>query len=192
MRFYTTPHRYYCGIDLHARRMYSACSTPRARSWSTATGRPRPSTSSRRLPRTAKTGRGGGVHVRLVLGRRPLRPGGHSLRAGPRAVHEGHSRRQGQERPDRSAQDRRAPAWRDPAAGLRLSAGDARYPRSLAPALPFPAQAGRADHAHPEHGQPSTTCRPSARRSLSRQSHRARRTFRRPRASARASSPTWP
>jgi len=22
MRFYTTPHRYYCGIDLHARRMY--------------------------------------------------------------------------------------------------------------------------------------------------------------------------
>ena len=22
MRFYTKPHRYYCGIDLHARRMY--------------------------------------------------------------------------------------------------------------------------------------------------------------------------
>jgi predicted NBD/HSP70 family sugar kinase len=22
MRFYTTSHRYYCGIDLHARRMY--------------------------------------------------------------------------------------------------------------------------------------------------------------------------
>ena len=22
MRFYTTPHRYYCGIDLRARRMY--------------------------------------------------------------------------------------------------------------------------------------------------------------------------
>jgi len=25
MRFFTTPHRFYCGIDLHARTMHGAC-----------------------------------------------------------------------------------------------------------------------------------------------------------------------
>jgi len=41
MRLYTSQHPYYCGIDLHARSMYVACSTRKARCLSIATFRQR-------------------------------------------------------------------------------------------------------------------------------------------------------
>ena len=33
MRFYTNQHRYYCGIDLHARSMYVCTLTPLSFDW---------------------------------------------------------------------------------------------------------------------------------------------------------------
>ena len=121
MRFYTQQHKHYCGIDLHARhdvpvrpgrrRQQCCCRV-------TSSALPGVPVAVKSLPR--RSGGGRGVHVRLVLARRPVRARGHPLRARPRAVHEGDPRRQGQERPDRRPQDRRAAQGRVLSAGLRL------------------------------------------------------------------------
>ena len=65
------------------------------------------------------------VPLLLVLARRPVPRAEHRLRAGPRPLHEGHPRRQIQERPHRFPQDRPAPARRQPARQLCLPQGTA-------------------------------------------------------------------
>ena len=77
MRFYTKPHRYYCGIDLHARRMYLCVLD---REGKILVHRNGPATAGalsqddRALPRGPRGG--GGMHLHLVLSGRSVRPGG--------------------------------------------------------------------------------------------------------------------
>ena len=52
------------------------------------------------------------VHLHLVLAGRPLHRTGHPLCPRTCIIHEGHPRREGQERPHRFPQDRRTPARR--------------------------------------------------------------------------------
>src|SRR6266704_3348367 len=61
-------------------------------------------------------GGGGRVHVHLVLARGPMRARGVGVRAGACALYASNPRRQGEERPDRCAQDRGAAPGRDAAA----------------------------------------------------------------------------
>jgi len=84
MRFYTTQHRYYCGIDLHARRMYICVLDADGQVRGHRNG---PATSEHFLATIAAYRDGLVVAVEcilhLVLGRRPLCPRGDPLR--PRA-----------------------------------------------------------------------------------------------------------
>ena len=161
MRFYTRQHATTAASICTPVRCTSASSTETARTSSTRTCR-----------RAAELSRGGravsrgsrrrrGVHLHLVLARRPLRRRNHPLRPRPRALHEGDPRRQGQERPHRLPEDRDAGARRDAAPGLRLPGRHARHPRSAAPAPAARPQARRADRPHPDHQPASTTSRPS-------------------------------
>jgi hypothetical protein len=101
MRFYTKQHKFYCGIDLHARTM-SVCVLnqdgeillPRD-----MTAAPEPF-----LKAIASSREDLVVCVECLftwdLAGRPLRPSGHSLCPGPCALHEGDPWRQGQKRSD--------------------------------------------------------------------------------------------
>ena len=73
MRFYTNQHRYYCGIDLHARSMYVCILDPRGQILLHKNNAVCPGIvpqSDCSLPRRHRRRRR--VHVRLVLARRPL------------------------------------------------------------------------------------------------------------------------
>jgi hypothetical protein len=98
MRFYTTPHKLYCGIDLHARTMY-LCVLNQAgevllhRQMKAA---PEPFLKAIAPYREDLVVCVEGLFTWDLAGG-PLCLRGHSLRPGPRPVYEGHPRRQGQE-----------------------------------------------------------------------------------------------
>ena len=106
--------------------------------------------------------------------------GRHSLRPGPRPVHEGHSRRQDQERQDRLAEDRPAAARRHAAAwptpirkAMRATRDLLRRRDAAGP------HAGRGPGPHPEHGQPVQPAAAGQEADLRRQPRRRRRAVRR-------------
>src|SRR5260370_8828577 len=94
------------------------------------------------------------MYVRLVLARRPLRRARHSLRPGPRAVHEGDPPRQVEERSARRGQDCRLAARRTVAPGLRLSQNDAGHARPPEAAFISGTAAGRLAPPPGQHQQP--------------------------------------
>ena len=113
MNFYKLPHKYYCGVDLHSRTMYLCIVGQDGRGPASPQPPLRPGPlppRHRSLPRGP--GRRRRVRLQLVLARRPLREGRHRLRPRPRPLHAAHPRRQGQERPHRLREDRRAPPGR--------------------------------------------------------------------------------
>ena len=129
MRFYTKQHQFYCGIDLHARTMYLCIFNQDGEIVLHRNMRAAPepflqadcalSRGSRRLRR---------MHLHLVLARRPVHPGGDSLRLGPCPLHESHPWGQGQER--YGSTPTRLPCGSAAACspGLCLSRRDARDP----------------------------------------------------------------
>jgi hypothetical protein len=133
MRFYTTQHPLYCGIDLHARTMSVCIMNHDGEIVLHKNMQAGPGTVSQGdclLPR--RSGRGGRMSLHLVLARRPLCPRGYGLRAGACPLHAGDPRRPSQKRPERFAKDCRVtPRWHA-APGLRLSGGDACHPRLTA------------------------------------------------------------
>ena len=99
MRFYNHQHQYYCGIDLHVKTMYVCILDTTGQ---VLVHRNVPSTPAAFLEAVGPY-RGDLVVAaecmfHLVLARRPVRGRGHHVRLGSRLGHEGHSRRQGQER----------------------------------------------------------------------------------------------
>ena len=105
MRFYKKPHEFYCGIDLHTKKMY-CCLVDAAgnklvhRNIDTRGDRFLNLVDPYRdgLVVGAATNLRSVPDVLLVLAGRPLRRREHPVRAGTRAVHESHSRRENQER----------------------------------------------------------------------------------------------
>ena len=104
MRFYTKQHKFYCGIDLHARSMYVCVLSQEGeillhRNMKAA---PEPF-----LKAVAPYRDGLVVAVECIftwdLARRPLCERRHSLRPGACPLYESHSRREGQKRQDRFA-----------------------------------------------------------------------------------------
>ena len=130
MRFYTGQHRYYCGIDLHARTMYLCILDHES--------------GEKLLHRNLR------CEPELFLEtNEPYRDDlvvatecifcwywladlcareGITFVLGHALYMKGHPRREGQERSRRFPEDRRPPARRCPAQGLRLSPGHARHP----------------------------------------------------------------
>ena len=99
MRFYTSQHQFYCGIDLHARTMHLCILDHDGN----VVFDQQPRLPARRLPARRRSlsrrpRRRRRMYVRLVLARRSVRGHEDPLRARPRPVHESHPRRQGQER----------------------------------------------------------------------------------------------
>src|SRR5260370_30160346 len=123
MRFYTTPHRYYCGIDLHARRMYICVLDAQSKILVHRNG---PATPEHFRATIAAYREDVVVAVECIftwywVADLCAQEGipfvlGHAL------YMKGDPRGQGQERQDRCAQDRRAPAWGDAADGVCLPA----------------------------------------------------------------------
>jgi len=99
MRFYTKQHRYYCGIDLHARSMYVCILDPQGE---IVLHRNMPCAPELFLkavaPYREDMAVGVECHLYLVLARRSVRQAEYSFCSGARAVHESDPRRQGQER----------------------------------------------------------------------------------------------
>ena len=190
MRFYTQQHKHYCGIDLHARMMYLCILD--------AAGTVRLSRNIECSPKAflaaVKAFRDDlVVAVECMFAWYWLADlcarGGHRLRARPRAVHARDPRRQGQERQDRRAQDRRrcCAAGCIPQAYV-YPAADARHPRSAAPPQSPDAQARGAHRPHPEHGEP---VQPAALGSPHREALRPRRGCLRTSPTRRCATP-WP
>ena len=98
MNFYKVQHRFYCGVDLHTRSMF-LCVQDHA--GNILLHRDYPADPQRFLQAIGpfRENRRGRLRVYLlvVLARRPLPSRRDSLRARPRPVHEGDSRRQEQE-----------------------------------------------------------------------------------------------
>ena len=129
MRFYTQQHKHYCGVDLHARQMY-LCVLDQAGALLLSRNiecNPKAFLSAVKAFRDDLV-----VAVECMFTWYWLADlcerEGIAFVLGHGAVHARHSRRQGQERPHRCAQDRCAAARGDDPAGLRLSAQDARHP----------------------------------------------------------------
>ena len=99
MRFDTKPHKFYGGIDLHARTMYLCI---RNQEGEVLLHRKMKAAPEPFLKAIAPYWEEMVVCVECMftwdLARRPLRPGGDSLCPGPCALHEGHPWGQGQER----------------------------------------------------------------------------------------------
>ncbi len=99
MRFYTKQHQYYCGIDLHARTMYLCILNHEGE---IVFHRNMPSAPDGFLKAIAPYREDIVVSVECIftwdLARRSLRPGADPLCPGPCPLHEGHPRRQGEER----------------------------------------------------------------------------------------------
>ena len=115
------------------------------------------------------------VHVRLVLGRRSLRSAPDPLRPGARALPQGHSRRQGQERQDRCPQARPCAAARQLPGRLRLSARAARDFRDLLHAATASSVSAPCWSLTSRTPTASTTSRPRQEARLRRQSRGAER-----------------
>ena len=148
MRFYNQAHRFYCGVDLHARSLYIHVLDAAGQTVLDGTCPPRPPPSSTPSSPSATASSSVRVHVRLVLAGRPVRDRTHPLRPRPRPVHEDHPRRQGQERPDRRRQARRPAPRRPVPDGLRLPEGQAADPRPVAPPQLLRPPAGPTDRPH--------------------------------------------
>lgn len=143
MRFYTENHKYYCGIDLHARTMY-VCILDQA--GNVLIHRNLPAEPQAFLTLVAPYREDVVVAVECIFtwywladlcAREQIAfVLGHALYM--KAIHGG----QGQERQDRRLQDRCDPARRHAGAGLCVSGPDARHPRPPAPAQPSSAQTG--------------------------------------------------
>ena len=130
MRFYTKQHKFYCGIDLHARTMYVCILNQDGeivvhRNMTASTRRPF-------LKAIAPYREDLVVCVECLftwyLARRPVRSGGDPLCPGSCPLHEGHPWRQGQKRHDRCPENCRAAPRGHAAPGLCLSRRDARHP----------------------------------------------------------------
>ena len=122
MRFYTKQHKFYCGIDLHARTMYLCIFNQDGEVVLHRNMRAAPEPFLQAIvPYREEIV----VCVECIftwdLARGPLHAGGDSLRLGPRPVHESHSWGQGQERYDRLPHDCCAAPRRHAPAGLCLS-----------------------------------------------------------------------
>src|SRR5262245_5187507 len=97
MRFYTKPHKFYCGIDLHARTMYLCILSQEGEVLlhRNMTAAPEPFLKAIAPYREEMV-----VCVECLftwdLARRPLRTEGDTLRAGPYLLHDGDPRWQGQ------------------------------------------------------------------------------------------------
>src|SRR6516162_705419 len=102
MRFYTNQHRYYCGIDLHARSMYVCVLDPQGQ---ILLHRNMPCAPESFLKAVAPYREDIAVAVECIFTWYWLADL-CSKQNIPRAVHESNPRRQGQERQDRCAQDR--------------------------------------------------------------------------------------
>ena len=156
MRFYTKPHQFYCGIDLHARTMYvcilnqewrdSACTvicktTPET----VSEGHCALSGGSRRRRR---------MHVHLVLAGRPLCSRRHPFVLGHalymKAIHGGKAKN------DKIDAQKIAVLLRGGMlpAGLRLSGRDAGHPRPAPAPDASDAQTGGAAGPYPEYQEP--------------------------------------
>ena len=156
MRFYTQKHPHYCGIDLHARRMY-LCILDQQGEVRLASQHERRSRDFLQAHRSrSATIWSSAVECMFTWywladlcarGRNRLRPRS-------RAVHESHSRRQSQERQDRLPEDRRPAARRHDPASLCLSRRDALDSRSAAPPDVIWCETGRTAGPRPEHQQP--------------------------------------
>lgn len=152
MRFYTQEHRHYCGVDLHARSMYVCILDQRGQ---VVLHKNMPAGPGPFLKAIAAFREDLVVAVECVFTwywladlcaqEKIVFVLGHALYM--KAIHGG----EGQERPDRLAQDRGALAQRDDSSGLRLSPQDAIDPRSSAPPMLPGTQAGRSAGSHPEH-----------------------------------------
>jgi hypothetical protein len=96
MRFYTKPHKFYGGIDLHARTMYRCILNQEGEVFLHRHMKAAPEPF---LKATAPYWEEMVVCVEGMftwdLARRPLRPGGDSLRPGPCPLYAGHPRGQG-------------------------------------------------------------------------------------------------
>ena len=134
MRFYTQQHKFYCGIDLHARTMYVCIMDNEGK----VLTHKNMMTTAENLIEVIEPYRSDVVPAveciftwywisRLVPSNR------RQVRAGSRAVHESDPRRKGEERQDRLAEDSSHASGRDVPDGLRLSARDALNAGSDAP-----------------------------------------------------------
>ena len=141
MRFSTTPHKVYRGIDRHARTM-SCCVLNQ--DGAVLLHRNLQATPAPFLRAIAPYRQDRVVCVGCLftwdLARRPMCLRGQPLRPRPRPLHVGHPRRQGSTRYAQGPHDRRAASWRDAPPGLCRSRGEACHtgpapaPRSCASA----------------------------------------------------------
>src|SRR4030095_12131258 len=150
MRFYTNQHKFYCGIDLHARSMYVCLLSQDGeillhRNMQAA---PEPF-----LKAVAPYRDGLVVAVECIFTwywlRPPLCGGGVSFLLGACPREKSHSRREGQKRQERFAKDCRLASRRYAPTGLCLSGCDARHPCS-------------AEAPHPPEAQTRCTLGPCA------------------------------
>ena len=152
MKFYTQQHRYYCGIDLHARTMYLCVLNQQGE---ILLHRNMPCSPDFFLKAIAPYREDMAVAVECIftwywladLCSKENIPFvlGHALSM--KAIHG----RQGQERQDRRPQDRSPAKRRYAPHGLRLSRPDEIHPRSAAPPHAPDAQTLRASHPHSKH-----------------------------------------
>ena len=150
MRFYTGQHKHYCGIDLHARQMYLCIMDAQGKIVLLRNIKRRPKRSCWRSRASARIWSWRSNACSPGTGSPICVPRGHRLRAGARAVHEGHPRGQSQERQDRRAQDRRAAARRDAPAYVYPKA--MRATRDLLRRRSHLVRKRADDRPHPEHG----------------------------------------
>ena len=174
MRFYNESHQHYCGIDLHAKTMYLCILDREGQILLHKNMRSSPETF---LDAVAPYRDDLVVAVECMFTWYWLadlcRREGHRVRARSRPLHEGHPRREGQERQGRRLQDRQPAARREPSEGLRVS-----RPRCEPPGICFAdvsTWSAAEGTCWPTSRTPttSTTCRSPARRSPTRPTAKA-------------------
>jgi hypothetical protein len=158
-RFYTPQHQLYCGIDLHARTM---CVCILNQDGEIVAHRHMQTSLDTLLQIMASSRDDLVMAAECIftwnLAGGPVRPRGHPLRARTRPRHEHHSRRQGETRQNRCAQDGGvAPRWHAPA-GLRLSRCHAGHPRSPPPSDASHAHTSGTPGSYPEYHCPGRSC----------------------------------